>query len=569
MTFEMTVLVVLISIWVVPPLVIVFYMRVLAVRRLFYGIGRGLRGAVDEIGYSVRTYIVTPIWITFSSDAKNRRMVMIKRDTIKVQLMELQQALDFAELKAGRLREQLNGPETTVARTTKKSIRIAEQQRRKGKRKKKAKSRQTESGSASHPAPLRESGDIEKLLAEEEQKILELTDKIAELRAQTDQLDNNSILLAAKSKLEECEDNVLAKDFSRPLECIDRIESNVNEKILLMRIAEGAYDEVRRERDYSVANTISPEKFRELVEKEKDKILQSQTKLPSQDELRRVEELTISVKRAFDFRRKINDFVGKIDPSSERAFQRLRVQFSEAMEAQEVSKSYEVKLHSDLVAMLSKVAELSIKISNAEIGESVSSESTRTTLEASIIDLEAALNNQRRKNRANDDRLFEIASVIERLYLIRSMLSILPVSLRDEFNSLTKLVDAVCVYLTGASSQGAIAHFEKRVSELERDTIMTFIKIAKGETQHLKNRDLTRFTQRLRSASVDLKTERDELQSHRERWDSKLSETDENHPELHALLKYRRDHYASLVKTVDHNIEIVSILVEKQPVSGN
>jgi hypothetical protein len=161
----------------------------------------------------------------------------------------------------------------------------------------------------------------------------------------------------------------------------------------------------------------------------------------------------------------------------------------------------------------------------------------------------------------SEDRLFEVASVIERLQIIRSMLTILRVSLRDYFESLTQIVNAGCALLVDDSlGTGVIAHIADRLAKLEHNTMMAFIKIAKGETKNPKGRELTKFKERLNMATAALVIDREKLKTYKERCESELEAVDENQPELRSAALYRRDHYANILATVDQCLDVVSIL---------
>jgi|GEM_PF-1686422 len=57
-----------------------------------------------------------------------------------------------------------------------------------------------------------------------------------------------------------------------------------------------------------------------------------------------------------------------------------------------------------------------------------------------------------------------------------------------------------------------------------------------------------------------LANEREELKSHKERWEADLNTVEENQPELLARALYRRDHYARILGTIDQGLAVISIL---------
>jgi hypothetical protein len=140
--------------------------------------------------------------------------------------------------------------------------------------------------------------------------------------------------------------------------------------------------------------------FRELIEIEKTKILVERAKLPTKEELAAVEKFGTDVNRFFAIHRKINDFVARVDPDSDRVFERMHAQFEYAMRAHEKSKHHEIELQTDLGSMMEKVLQLSDRISDLDGNKAMNLTSTKTTLEASIVDLEATLNSLHRKNAA-------------------------------------------------------------------------------------------------------------------------------------------------------------------------
>lgn len=521
------------------------------------------------IDYQVQKSIVVPVALHFDEEAKSRRLEMIERDRINIQLRELQQEFDFAQLKAEQLREQINGPKVkpTKKSKTKKQIRYEEKQRRLNKKNKNEEPQletHQKTSDSTPKDPLAEKVALQSALADQEKKVAEYEAKILSLKSKIDQFDTAAVLQEAKARYDDYEELLSKMGCVEELAAIKAMEISIEEKSIQMQVAATAAWEARWRMEHIVTPRDS-RKFRELVEKEKEKILEKRAKLPTKEDIEAIEKIGTDINQFFNFRRKINDFIARVDPDGQKAFDRLRARFQDALDAQEESKAQEFRLQTSLVSTLTKVAELSEKIAQSDSRRQVHLSSTRTTLEASIIDLEATLNSQRRKNRATDDRLFEIASIIERLYLTRSMLSILPVSLRENFDTLTLVVNTICTYLSeGPRTQGTFEHIEERVAKLEHDTLMAFIKIAKGETQHLTGRELANLKERLTAASADLKVEQEELLAHKQRWEAKLNETDENQQESRAIAMYRRDHYAGILKIIEHGLDVLTILSQSK-----
>ncbi len=559
MTVEFIVLLTLIALWTVPPVLIVLVMR-------FGSISEGIdetlkltRKFIDSIYWHGQRNIIEPIRLTYDEEAKAERHEMIELDKLRFEIAVLQEQLDLAELKANEFRLRLKDPgRLRSEKPTKKERRFSKSSTKKSKKNKKA---EEPPEPKTQPAETNSILELQNNLSEEEQKIAELTLKISDLQhdlqLRSDLLDSAAALKSSQISLKSYED-MLQKDG-----CVDEVvrireaEITINEKIERMKVLIEVQNEMRLAELKPASN---PERFRELVELEKQKILEKRAKLPSKEELAKFESFGTKVNRFFSLHRKINDLLVRVDPDSGRVFERMRVQLEQAMKAHEVSKQNEIKLKNHLLETSGKVDELSEKILSSSV-PNMTITSTRTTLEASVIDLEASLSSVRRKNKANEMRLFEIGLVIERLYIIRAMLAILPVSLREFFDLFIQLVNASRALLVDESlGKGMIEHVEDRLAKLENDTMMVFIKMAKGESKNLQGRELVKFKERLSIAAASLTLERQELQSHKERWETELQTCEEEPSEFRSYALYRRDCYATVIKSIDQGLDVISIL---------
>ncbi len=564
MTVESFVLMVLIALWVIPPVLIILVMRQNSVEDGLRDI-RLLPGmAIREISRRVHACILEPIYQTFDQEAKARRLEMIERDTITIEIFELQKQLDFAELKVQEYRLRIADPTRRAGKMSeKKSIRVSKKKIPKNKRKQ----RNVLTAQIFHeelkprsagPASVAE---LQKALDCELEKIPILKLKISDLRAKIDHFDTAVVLKEAQASEKFFSDLLTRSGCIEELTQIKALEVSLNEKIARMQDVAAA----RREAQLAMAPPIprmTPERYREIIEAEKARILEERAKLPKREELAKLEKIGTHIHSFLNVHKKINDFAARVDPDNDRAFERLRFQFEQAVEAQEVSKKTEIKLQDDLMFMREKIVDLSAKISNLDQDKIINLSSTKTTLEASTVDLEASLNSLRRKNKANADRLFEVGLVVERLHIIRTLLRILPVTLRDNFDIFIQIVNSGCgLLLHDSLGNGAVEHIADRLAKLENNTLMAFIKMAKGESRKPKGRECSRFKERLNAASVELKNEREELHSHKLRWDSELLSIEESQVEFLAFAKYRRDRYEEVLATINQGLDVISILL--------
>lgn len=573
MTVEAVILYVLIALWLVPPIIIVVKMRPEWFEDGLSFISRLPMSVLLAISRHTQRHVVEPLKLTFDEETKAHQREMIERDTIKIEIMELRAEMDFAMLKALEYRRRIYDLSRDKPRKklTKKEIRFAEKQKLKSRREKKLQ-KQIEVPSeqaqpdeqVAHSLTPSSSLELHEALTREEHKIQELSNKISVLRSKIDQFDTATTLKVAQESHKVHEELLHKLGCDEQLAEINAMEIALNEKIARMHALATAQREVRLELRPPPPE-FGSEDFRKLVEIEKEKILVKQAKLPTREEIKKIEEFGVKINRFFNFHRifhrKINDFVARVDPDSDRAFERMRDHFRHATRAHELSKQNASDLQTTLTLMSVKISELSEKIAENNSYNVMNLTSTRTSLEASVIDLEATLNSLRRKNIANEHRLFDVALVIDRLQVIRVMLSVLPVSLRDSFDALIQIVNGGCALLINDSIEsGVIEHIEDRLSKLEHNTMMVFIKIAKGEKQDLKGREITQFKERLQMASAALVIERKELQSHKESWDAALNSSEENMTELRTTATYRSYRYATLLKMIEQSIDLISIL---------
>ncbi len=565
MTVETAVLLGLIAIWVLPPVLIFVVMRFDSVRGGFeFGLNLPFAG-VRQLARVTRQKVLEPIQLSLDEDAKARRQEMAERDKVRIEISLLQYELDFAEIKANEYQLRINDPHRSGSRKNlakKKTNRNTKKRKHKGKNDRSSLANQDSAESEPRSVEPLSGEELQNALANEQQKMQDLKLRLSELQAKIDEFDTAATLREAQASLRMYEDVLSKMGCAEDFTAIDSMEIAINEKVEKLR----ALAQARQEAEvvFQPPPVMNPERFRLLVEQEKEKILEKQAKLPTRKELDEIENLGSKINRSFNrvfnVHKRINEFLARLDPDVERVFERMRAHFVQATEAHQISKQQEIDLRASLTDTSERVLRVSQKIAGANPGTVMTLTSTRTTLEASAIDLEATLNSLCRKNKANENRLFEVALVIQRLAIIKSMLTILPVSLADTIESLNQIVNAGCALLADESlGRGVIDHIDERLGKLEHNAMMACIRIAKGERK-LKGREFTQLLQRLSMAAASLTLERQELMAHKERWERELSALDEGEQELRSTASYRRDCYSHIVATIDRSLEVVSAL---------
>ena len=153
--------------------------------------------------------------------------------------------------------------------------------------------------------------------------------------------------------------------------------------------------------------------------------------------------------------------------------------------------------------------------------------------------------------------------------MIKLLLSALPTSMKEEFVQYTTLVNDVCRYLQSSwlreikdPAQANAVNFADRIATLEYRSQKAYIRIAKGESRQLTTRAALRFKESVSAVIAALDLERSEQKSELDKWDLLTKKAlAENKDFLHAVASNRSEQYASILKTTEQSLEVLSVTI--------
>lgn len=266
----------------------------------------------------------------------------------------------------------------------------------------------------------------------------------------------------------------------------------------------------------------------------------------------------------------IVSFVHVVDPSLERAYERLCKQVENVRKLTDESVAEERLLQKEIeffdndARVFESRSEMAHKMRNKHLSDMahlrMESSSARSA------ELSLALKAHKRKNFWTAHRIFKLEVILRRLYVIKLLLSALPRSFNEEFMLYKRLVSDVCAYLgetwskTSDSDLDQSLDLERRLSSLENRSVMVFIRLARGEMPHLSASAKSRIATNARSVAESLKAEAQQQRAEFKSWaKTARSGLKEKKEFVYAIACQRRDQYHQMMKTTEQAIEVLEV----------
>lgn len=271
--------------------------------------------------------------------------------------------------------------------------------------------------------------------------------------------------------------------------------------------------------------------------------------------------------RAFD----LVSVLRAVDPSIERAYDRFRGEIDIVRKLTDESVSEEDELQ-QRIDRLNQDAELfaSRATMAEELGDHDLSVLARQRMEGYVglsAKLAPILKEHRKKNFWTTHRIFRLEVVLRRLLVVKLLLSALPGSIKEELSLYLQLVNDLCLYLRRSwlpSKEDELneeaANFEQRLSALENQTMMVFIRIARGEYKKLSSKARLRTARNARAIVQSLNLEAHQQLAEIGSWEATAREgLAEQKSLVYAVASHRRDQYHLMWKTTKQAIEVLNV----------
>jgi len=262
-----------------------------------------------------------------------------------------------------------------------------------------------------------------------------------------------------------------------------------------------------------------------------------------------------------------------LDPSMDRAYNRLNRLLKGSRKLASASLKEEDTLEAQLeiydkqaVVWQQRLDEADREVSSDAL-EKLSS--WKASDEAAHAELVLALQAHRKRNLLIGQRLFRIEGIVRRLYILKLLIAALPRSMKEEFEQYIKLTDALSRYLENEwrsenADSGESPDFANRLSTLERNTLMSFIRIAKSDRKELSAQSIVRLKSEISTMMPEFELEKSDQQVELDKWSALENQAIAGNKELlHAFASRRREQSATILKTVEQSIDVLQVILSR------
>lgn len=267
---------------------------------------------------------------------------------------------------------------------------------------------------------------------------------------------------------------------------------------------------------------------------------------------------------------RIADFAVSVDASVSRAFDRLQLHFKQARQIADVSMSGELELEKCVVAETNQWIAMrdASEVEGVTDGRKAYASARASSLDESVRNLTAGLELIKTKNLSTQQTLFYVDAIVRRLSILALLIPAIPLAKKSMQSQFIDLTNLVCLYLqTCTESPSAVAasvpnDLVLRLNTLEQNTLMMYIKIAKGESDKLSSKSLARLKNDVATIATALELERSDAAAELEKWSGigTLAEQD-NQVLLLAVAQNRKARCSEIIKLTDQTLDVLNVTV--------
>jgi hypothetical protein len=208
------------------------------------------------------------------------------------------------------------------------------------------------------------------------------------------------------------------------------------------------------------------------------------------------------------------------------------------------------------------------EVEGASDGRKAYCSARASSLDESVRNLTAALELIKTKNLSTQQTLFYVDAIVRRLSILALLIPAIPLAKKSMQSQFIDLTNLVCVYLqTCTESQSTVVpsvpnDLVLRLNTLEQNTLMMYIKIAKGESDKLSAKSLARLKDDVATIATALELERNDAAAELEKWSGIGTFAEQEHQVLLlAVAQNRRARCSEIIKLTDQTLDVLNVTV--------
>ncbi|MBS2002018.1 MAG: hypothetical protein JST44_10970 [Cyanobacteria bacterium SZAS LIN-5] len=262
------------------------------------------------------------------------------------------------------------------------------------------------------------------------------------------------------------------------------------------------------------------------------------------------------------------DAVAAADSSVTNALSRLQSRLSQAREIAASSKDLEHRLEVSIASEQDRLEQLKNNV-GVDVEGGVNAISLAASMEISIQSLSLSLDSIKRRNLSIQRILSYVDAITRRLVILKMLIDALPSSSRTMNSQIVQISNSVCSFLKSfsdceKSQDSAVpADLIFRLHELEQNSLMSYIKIAKGEAEALSPKSLDRLKRDISNITAALDLERTDAASEFEKWSGISAAAEpENEKLLLAVAENRKARCSEIIQITEQTKEVLDLTVK-------
>lgn len=185
--------------------------------------------------------------------------------------------------------------------------------------------------------------------------------------------------------------------------------------------------------------------------------------------------------------------------------------------------------------------------------------------ERSVQSLSAVLELIKTKNLSIQQTIFYVDAIVTRLSILGRLILALPIaknSMRSQFIELSNSFSAYLQTCTEKEIPAVPNDLVIRLHNLEQNTLMMYIKIAKGDSTDLSAKSFERLKNDVATISAALDLEKTEAAFELEKWTGISTQAEkENQSLLHVVAQNRTARCSEIIKLTEQTIEVLNVTV--------
>jgi hypothetical protein len=269
-------------------------------------------------------------------------------------------------------------------------------------------------------------------------------------------------------------------------------------------------------------------------------------------------------------RTKLAEVMVAVDPSVARALARLQLRFEQARTTADMSMAAELELENSIVAQTNQRDFMRDSADGIDVtdGRKFFASARATSLDQSVKDLGAGLELIKTKNLSVQQTLFYVDAIVRRLSILALLIPAIPSAKKNVHKQFIELANQMCAYLqvwTASQNMTALSisnDLVERLNALEQNTLMSYIKIAKGETDDLNQKSFERLQRDVQVIATALELERTDAASELEKWAGIGEAAEQNNKLLLvSVAQNRQARCAEIIKLAEQTQDVLNITI--------